>query len=246
MLKAVSIISLILCFSSFANERPRIASDHWPNFTNTDGTGLYWEIIEHVYQQYELQVDTETTNYTRSMALVKNGKAHAYVGSYLDEVEFAQYPQYHLDVDYIAACTQKSSNTLIDKKHLLNQEVAWIKDYSFERVLDLPLDYQEVPDRETGLKMVANGRVDLYLDAKSDIDIFFREQPQFKTMLKCKVVHREKIYLAFSEDSIGQSLRSKWDETIPVLIRNGYLKEVFKRYSLKPFPYDSAVKNQPR
>ncbi len=91
--------------SSIDNDTAKFASDFWSGFTNTNGKGLYWDIISKVYKDNNIAVTFETTNYTRSMALVKNNIYHAYVGAYLNEADFAVYPKYPIDVDYVSACT---------------------------------------------------------------------------------------------------------------------------------------------
>jgi polar amino acid transport system substrate-binding protein len=230
-------LTLPFSFVSAADDIAHFASDHWQGFTNTDGSGLYWDIIREVYQKNHITVAFETTNYTRSVALTKARRAQAYVGSYLNEADFALYPEYHLDVDYISACGSVAHTDEISEQALAGASVAWIKDYAFNEVLNVTLDFQELPDRATGLKMVANRRIDYYLDADSDIRIFLQDKPELAAQLKCQVIHKEKIYLAFADSPFARELMELWDSTMPSLIQSGYLKMKYEQYALKPFPY---------
>jgi len=222
--------------ASIAKETAKFASDLWPGFTNTNGKGLYWDIISKVYKDNNIAVTFETTNYTRSMALVKNNIFHAYTGAYLNEVDFAVYPKYPIDVDYISACTAADTTEKINIEDIARFSVIWIKGYSYEKIFSHQLNYQEIANRKTGLKLVANHRINYYIDADSDLKIFFKNNPGLASKIKCKIIHHEKIYLAFNKTPYAIHLKNIWDNTIPKLIQSGFLKKIYKDHGLKSIP----------
>ena len=182
---------LLVIYPLSAKEVAKFTSDTWQGFTNLNGEGLYWDIIRRVYEPYNIDVSFETTNYTRSVALLKNNKVHVYVGSYLNEKDFAKYPNYPIDTDFVAACTSIESKENISKASILKETVIWIKDYGYQTIFGHKIQYKEIPDRETGLKMVASGRAMYFIDAYSDIKIFLRNHPSLEKKIRCKVIHKE-------------------------------------------------------
>jgi polar amino acid transport system substrate-binding protein len=219
-----------------AKETAKFSSDLWPGFTDTNGNGLYWDIIRKVYEDNNIEVVFETTNYTRSKALVKNNIFHAYIGAYLHEEKFALYPKYPIDVDYISACTAVDSKETISIENIVKFSVIWIKGYSYEKIFDHQFNYQEITNRQTGFKLIANHRINYYIDADSDIKSYLENNPTLASKIKCKIIHHESIYLAFNKAPYAMHLKTIWDNTIPTLIQSGFLEKTYKEYSLKSLP----------
>lgn len=234
----IVIVLLSLSLTGFAQDTAIFSSDNWDGFTNIDGSGLYWDIIRHVYEQNGVTVAFETSSYTRSVELLRHQKSDALVGSYLDEQDFTQYPKYPIDIDYVSACTSVSFKNKFSINILPNYSVAWIKGYGFEKILNIKLNYLEIENRKIGLTLVANQRIDFYIDAESDIKIYLNNEPKLAAKLICKLIHKEKIFLTFNKTLFGDKLKNIWDTTIPKLIKSGYIEQKFKEYDLKPMPYN--------
>jgi len=214
----------------------KFASDVWPGFTDTSGEGLYWDIIRKVYKDNNIAVAFESTNYIRSVALVKKNIFHAYIGAYLNEVDFAIYPKYPIDVDYISACTAVTNKEKINIENIAKSTVGWIKGYSFEKIFDRQLNYQEITNRKTGITLIENARIEYYIDAYSDIKHYFESAPLIASKIRCETIHHENIYLAFNTTPYAIQLKNIWDKTIPKLIQSGYMEKIYREHGLKPLP----------
>ncbi len=124
----------------------------------------------------------------------------------------------------------------ISIENIAKSSVIWIKGYSYEKVFNHQLNYQEIANRRTGLKLVASHRINYYIDADSDIKIFLKNNPALISKIKCKIIHHERIYLAFNKTPFAIHLKNTWDNTIPKLIQSGFLEKIYKDYGLKPLP----------
>jgi len=217
-------------------ETAKFSSDLWPGFTDTNGKGLYWDIIRKVYKDNNIAVTFETTNYIRSVALVKKNIFHAYIGAYLNEVDFAIYPKYPIDVDYISACTAVNNKEKISIDNIAKSTVGWIKGYSIEKIFNRQLNFQEIINRKTGFTLVANARINYYIDAHSDIKHYFERNPILASKLKCETIHHENIYLAFNTTPYAIQLKDLWDATIPKLIQSGFMEKIYRQHGIKPLP----------
>jgi len=87
-----------------------VSSEEWEGATHPDGSGLYWDIIRLVYEPVGIKVNYSISSYARSVALVKQKRADAWVGSYLDEEDGVIYPKSHFDADDVSALFIKKSD----------------------------------------------------------------------------------------------------------------------------------------
>ena len=113
MLVGIIFIMLFQFNESQATPLPteiKLVSEAWVNGAQEDGTGIYWDIMRLVYEPLGIKVEYNTTDYARSVALVKQGEMDAWLGSYLNEEQNIIYPKWHFDADVVVALYKKSSD----------------------------------------------------------------------------------------------------------------------------------------
>src|SRR4051812_5094968 len=64
----------------------QLVSEHWIGYTETDGTGLGWDLMREIFEPAGVKVEQRTEPYTRAVGLVQRGEADAWVAAYKDEV----------------------------------------------------------------------------------------------------------------------------------------------------------------
>lgn len=113
----------------------RLASEVWEDYTETDGTGLAWDIMRRVFEPAGVRLDIHSVPYTRSVGLVQRGEADAWVGSYRDELKDGVfYPQYPYDRDQIVALSLKDK-PLPTLDNLGEHRLVWVRGYRYEEYI---------------------------------------------------------------------------------------------------------------
>ncbi|MFY8274967.1 substrate-binding periplasmic protein [Pseudoalteromonas sp. SSDWG2] len=211
-------------------------SEMWANFTHDDGSGLYWEIANRIYEGELLSL--EATTYQRAVNQFNKGDVDFILGIYASDIEGDDHSlitAQFIDVDYVAACVKKGA--VPARVDTLQYGVgAWVKDYGYEAIFDIKQFY-EVPDRAKGLQMLSKGRVDYFIDALTEINLEFDAHPSLIAEVDCKVIHEEGLYIAFHDDERGQRLKKRWDTQFQHLLDSGEIKQMFVKYKVS-YPFE--------
>jgi len=82
LLKIATVFALV-CLSmgqAQAAEKILVVTEYYEKYTEKDGTGYYYEIISHIFKDYD--VTFKIYPFARSVAMVKSGKADIVLGVY--------------------------------------------------------------------------------------------------------------------------------------------------------------------
>ncbi|MEO2279410.1 substrate-binding periplasmic protein [Pseudoalteromonas pernae] len=208
-----------------------VVSEMWPNFTHENGTGLYWDIVNSAYNDENILL--EATTYARAFNQFEDDYADIMLGIYSSDIEDNKYlirSENYIDVDYVAVCI-RNGHKFPSVEELKAGVSAWVVDYGYNEIFDIRMFY-EVEDRTKGLKMLAKGRVDFFIDALSEITSELDKDLELNAKISCQVIHEESIYLAFHNNARGVSLKQKWDLRFSQLIANGELEKLFAKYNV--------------
>ncbi len=216
-----------------SREKLIIASEHYPGYVNLDNSGLYVEIIKHVYSNVDIKI--EITNYARAINLVKTKKAHFWLGAYKNEQNYALYPKYHFDHDRLAVAFNPDKNQWRGQSSLANKNVAWVKGYDFEKLLKVPYEKYLSVDLTTALKLLKSNRVDYVID---DI-VELKNNDEYDEQLNYKVFAKLGLYPAFQNTPLGNSLKELWDKRMAELIASGELADIFASDPDSEYPYEN-------
>lgn len=236
---ASSVVSFILVFSlsvtfSHATEVKdiNVSSEAWEDATNKDGTGLYWDIIRLIYEPVGVAVKLDTSSYARSVALVKQSRADAWVGSYLDEEEGIIYPKSYFDADVVAAMfIDATGNQWQGEQSLEGKNVGWIKGYELHEYLDVAFNKRELINRDSVVSLLKSGRLDYFIDAVAEFDTHFSEALKKDTTLRLETIKHLNLYLGFANSPKGQKLADIFDERFALILENGSLKKLFDKWA---------------
>lgn len=206
------------------------ASEAWAHATEEDGTGLYWDIFRAIYEPEGIRVSFLIRSYADSVNLIKEKGTDAMVGAYAHEVTEGIYPKHHFAVDVVQAITRKSSVKWQGQQTMQGNKVGWIKGYSYDGYLIVPVDKIELNSREAAFSMLDTGRLDYFLDAAADITEhlkLFRLSPEsysISTFMKLK------LYVVFSDNAKGKTLSEIFDRRFEELLKSGDIKEMYEIY----------------
>jgi len=214
----------------------RLASDVWEGHTERDGTGLAWDILRRVFEPAGVAVQIQSVPYTRSIGLVQRGEADAWVGSYRDEVsEHVIYPRWHYDADQISVLGL-ASQPVPTLETLGRWRLVWVRGYEYQHYLPNLLRFREIQRRSGILPMLAQGHVDFYVDARTEVEQVLREAAD-PTLFRITDVQRLPLFLGFADNPQGRALAALFDRRMEVLVKNASLRPLFAHWQ-QPYPFD--------
>ncbi len=239
MLKKIFLFIIFVQIQLFATQAPKeifIVSESWEELTNEDGSGLYFDLARMIYEPAGVSVKLKVYPYKRSAMMVEKKRADAWLGSYLDEEDYAIYPKYYFDEDVVTAMYKKKKFPKFDGVNSLkDKDVCWVRGYDFDEYISVPIKKHERNDRKSILQSLNKDRFDIFLDAKFDMNEaiakfkFDTSEYGFSEILKFK------LYPAFRNDERGKILRDIWDKNFKVVLDDGSLKNLYIKYKLEDF-----------
>jgi polar amino acid transport system substrate-binding protein len=229
---------ILACINNLFAKEITVISESWDGATNHDGSGLYWDIVQKVYEPLGYTVVKKYASYAKSVEAVRMDRADLWLGSYKDEKDFALYPKYHFDQAVILAVFHSE---LFEKwkgqKSLEGLRVAWMRGYDYGKYLSANVVSQEVNQLANGLKLLKSERIDVFIDNKKDlIEPMQRYRLDNDNYMK-KIILQLKLYPAFSNSKKGKELRKVWDERMKELIETTEFKELYFNSEYTLFPY---------
>lgn len=246
----ITLLAFFLSTSGvFANQKETktltFVSEAWESATESDGTGLYFDIMRKVFEPLGYHVDTVLTTYSRSVYLVQSGRMDAFMGSYIDEQENVLYPFWHFDAEEIAAVYKASAIPKWEgEKSLKARAVGWIKGYDYDDYIQTEMVIHEIKSRKQGLAMVMSDRLDVLLDARSELEVELSLEDAKGKSLELSTLTELKLYPGFANNERGKMLREIYDKRFEQLLESGELKTLFEQYGWDFFPFDIGSKTQ--
>ena len=236
MFKKIFLLLVFLHLQLFSSQTPKeifIVSESWKGLTNRDGSGLYFDLARMIYEPAGIRVKIKIYPYKRSSMMVKNKRADAWLGSYIDEEDYALYPKYYFDHDIVIAMYKKKKFPHFNGlKSLKDKDVCWVRGYDYNEYINIPIKKHERNDRKSILLSLEKDRFDVFLDAKYDMRDAI-ERFKFDTSgYGFSEVLTFKLYPAFRNDERGKRLRNIWDKNFKVILDDGSLKKLYIKHKL--------------
>jgi len=222
-----------------------VASEEWKKYTESNGYGLYWDIIRRVYDMDNIKLKINIVPYARSIYLVKNEKADAWVGSYSNEELFALYPKWHFDADIVSVLFKKERfPNWNGVQSLANMKVGWIRDYDYHKYIDVKMNSVEINSRKSALGRLLKDRIDFYIDDAVDIQCILNDNNYLTKIgfnmndFRIEKLFQLNLYLGFVNNKRGKFFRAIWDKNFLILLKNGTIKSLFDQYHEKLYPFE--------
>lgn len=215
---------IILCLiaqSAYATN-VKVGVTEWYGYTNTDGTGKYFELLNAIYGQENL--DLQFDSFQRMKHFFENGKSDMVIGIFREEINSAHFPKWHLDIEYPAQAFYKKEN--FSGKHISDfygKTFTWVRGYQFGTFLNIKHSQYLVNDIYDGFKLLVNNRTDVFIDY--DYNLPDQYKKQFSSF---EILPEKKMYVAFAKTKRGFQLAEQFDQKMLELRDRGELKKIFK------------------
>jgi ABC-type amino acid transport substrate-binding protein len=203
-------------------ESIQVVAPNWVNYTNKDGSGIYFDVIKHVYPNCNCEF--VTSEFLRAKNQFIQNKADIFVGVLQEELPNALFPKWFLDTDRPIVAFYLNENGISDKSTIdfKNKSVAWMEGFNFTQVIDPGDRLYRVKQREAGFNLLLAKRVDYFIDYEHNFLNDYREKVSFVVLNNLK-----KLYIAFQNTAKGKKLAAQYDEKLLELRNDGTLKTIF-------------------
>ena len=235
---AFLIIISLLCpiyFPALAGSSPAeiiLASQEWPNATNKDGTGLYWDIFRAVYEPVGIKTKFIIRSYKGSVSLVKKRQADAAVGIFPEKIQGALSSAYPFVKDYVLVLFKKNKqNQWCGQKTLKNKKVGWIKGDSYDKYLEVPVIKKKFARRENIMRHLDKDQIDFFMDTRNDMESVLNKDIIDVTRYTVEPVLELERYLVFANNKKGKELKKIFDYRFPHLVQSGELDRLFAKWN---------------
>lgn len=215
-----------------------LASDTWHDLTRKDGSGLYFDLIRMVYARAGIdQVRIHIQPYARTVSMVRDKRADAWVASFLNEKDFPLYPKWHFDRNaQMAVYRADAAVPYENQASLAGRRVAWLRDFGLDRYIKEPMQVTEVDTIASAFGMLERKRIDFFVGAKSDLTDHIRDAKVDMSRWRMAFVVHLGLYLAFANTAKGAALRTLWDAQMESLHKNAEFLAIYKKYGYEvPF-----------
>ncbi len=209
-----------------------VVTDIWEDYTNTNGTGFYLDVLRQVFPPPGYKLVIQYVPYKRSLHLVKQGVADITTGVNAGDME-----EKFLALEFV----EKDSVDMLVKNELAEnwQGLKSLKDknvvakigYNFGSVFEVPVHYEEKTQLLGMMKMLGAGRVDAVLDYKSDIKKLWDKSGLGDNYSIIERVIEKNAYYAFSDRN--PAFKEHFLKVFPPLVQSGKILEIGLQYGIE-------------
>lgn len=216
-----------------------IVTPEWQAQTNADGTGIFFEIVQKVYEPEGVRMKFEIMPWKRAWAMIENKKADAMLAVHKTDKSLLM-PQYPLYVDYTAVLLNKGAFANWQGISSLNgKDVLWLRGYDYHlnpKLENVRLDYTEVDQHSQAVGMVQFGRADAFLDALIDLDRYLKDKSVDMEPFRLETLWSSNAYMNFAKTQRSEKLIEIYDRRIIELFKSGELKKIFEKWNVRFSP----------
>lgn len=214
----------------------------WNKFTQTDGKGLYHDILREVFGLYGIKVRREYMPSPRAEKLIAEGQADfmTCTATAPSNLTLARYPMF--ENKYHVFYNNKRFPDWNGRQTLDGKRLAWrIGYYVPSEFRDISFTYKEYTSGVQALEMVVRGRMDFYVEDINFIkDSMRTTETRFnKNEFSIKPVGTRTYHPIFNNSERGRRIMKLYDDGMKMLHESGRLKEIFDKWGFDCPDYDN-------
>jgi len=201
----------------------KFISGTWADFTNADGSGIYWNIIDNVFDD-NFDITKTTSIWARAVRAFEQQQVDVLVGAYRKEVlSDVIYSSFHIDYEYPLYAFARNKETLQRFKKqdtsitaCLDSGSSLIKHIEFlskDKIIETSLAQCEV--------LIKSNKVDIIIEYDYNLG------QKVLTLPKALLIENSPLFLVFHDSPKGHFLKSYFDKNIVKLARENILKNIF-------------------
>jgi len=202
-------------------QKLRVGVPEWRDYTNADGSGIYFDLLRAVYPDHELDIHIDS--YHRTLSKYHNKQIDIVIGAYREDITQGLLPNWFLDTESPLTAYYKADTTTL--KHLSDFEhltVSWIRGYKFENLISYVKQPYLVNTVDMGFKLLNKSRVDVFIDYPQNVPEQYEE-----IFSSFEVIPAKHLYLSFQKNKYGKILADTFDKQMATLRESGKLAAIY-------------------
>ncbi len=210
-----------------------VVAPEWPDYTNADGTGLYWQVLKAIYEPLDIRVKDTNVPWNRAMKMVTQYNMYnAIVGEYRDTEEDLLFPDYPIDVEYMWVLSKNPSLPEFNgRASLTGHRVGWIKDYEVIPIEDRDFELIEFRTTAQGLEYLNEGKIDYLIDEWDEIELALEETGFAEDDYDAnEMPEGTDVYVAFANSELSKTLIEVYNERMKALLASGELAAIYQQW----------------
>ena len=231
MRQLIAVFICVFCcqFKLWAAASVTVATDAWEGYSDKSGGGYYLDLIRTVFEDAGVKVNIKIVPYPRSMEMVSNNKADVMLGAYPGAAIKGTYSAMPLNVEKIDAAITPTLNAVWQgPESLEGKKVGAVKGLNFDQYLSVKMDYKEVSNLPSLMKMLDKGRMDAVLAAEADLLEADKSVGGANHVIKHAVI-KNKAYAVFANSENGQAMLAIFNKGMEKIHGDGTLKALMQK-----------------
>lgn len=215
-----------------------IVAPEWEDYTNKDGTGLYWDILQTIYSGQNIKLKPSSVSWNRALKMVTKYQIYnAIVGEYLDSKEPLLFPKYPIDVEYLSVLSKNTSVAFESISSLTGKRVGWLKDYDLIPEAEMDFTLREYRTVEQGLELLNAGKVDFIIEEWDEIASALSSKNLSLHDYQMKYMPEgTDVYVAFADNAVSRVLIDIYNEEVEKMVKSGSMQAIYNKWDLGEMP----------
>jgi ABC-type amino acid transport substrate-binding protein len=215
-----------------------VVAPEWEDYTNVDGTGLYWDILRSIYSNQGVKLKHSSVSWNRALKMVTKYQVYnAIVGEYLDSEEPLIFPKYPIDVEYLSVLSKNSEVAFVDMSSLTGKRVGWLKDYDLIDESERDFTLREYRTVQQGLELLNTGKLDYMIEEWDEIaSVLSTNNLSLENYQMKEMPEGTDVYVAFADNAISKVLIEIYNEEVEAMVKSGSMQAIYKKWDLGEMP----------
>jgi len=210
-----------------------IVTPAWKNWTNTDGTGYYFDLVRLIYKPLGYKILFDIAYFSRAKKMVELKEADAAFSLYMNSSNESYItPKHSLTSGEVVIMFSRD----IEWKgisSLYQKDILYPKGYNFIPEIPISFTHIEVSDSKTGILMLMRGRASYFITNLEEMTQLQQELRIDMTLYRVEHLYSKKLFMGFSNTDKGRRLVEQFDQRMTLLINNGQIDKLNKKWNLK-------------
>lgn len=210
----------------------------WEDYTNKDGTGMYWDIIRSIYSNEDIKLKPSTVPWNRAMKMVTKYQTYnAIVGEYLETEENLLFPKYPIDVEYLSVLSSNTTEKWVGIESLTGKRVGWVKDYDVIPSDQRDFTLREYRTTEQGIDLLNEGKLDYIIDEWDELAVVLKgKNLSIENYHMNDMPEGTDVYVAFADSSVSKVLIEIYNEQVEAMVKSGKMQAIYEKWDLGEMP----------
>lgn len=245
----VLFISFLVSYAASASENTfnfkrgqiktiNVVAPLWEDYTNKDGTGMYWDILRSMYANANIKLKPSTVPWNRAMKMVTKYQTYnAIIGEYLDTEEALIFPKYPIDIEYMSVLTKRSTGAWEGLSSLTGKRVGWLKDYDVLPEEQRNFTLREYRTTEQGLELLNAGELDYIIDEWDELAVVLKDKNlAIENYHMNDMPEGTDVYVGFADNEVSKLLIEIYNEQVEAMIKSGKMQAIYEKWDLGEMP----------